>query len=79
MHISPRFALFASAPFTLLCLGVALYSFVSMGELTDPELISASRGFVGFWLFLALVSMASGAGCWWLMKTQQRNEDGGNA
>jgi hypothetical protein len=78
MNISPKFAALAAAPFTLICLGVALNGFLQMGELADPEQIADARGYIGFWLFLALVSLASGAGCWWLMSAQQK-EEGRNA
>ena len=76
MHISPKFAAFAAAPFALLCLGVALYGFVSMGELTDPEQIADARGYIGFWLFLAVIAVASGVLSWWLMSAQQKEEEG---
>jgi hypothetical protein len=71
MFISPRFALYAAAPFTLLCLGVALYGFLSLDEITDPALMSDARGYIGFWLFLAAISVISGVLSWWLMARQQ--------
>jgi hypothetical protein len=74
MQISPKFAAFAAAPFTLLCLGVAVNGMFSLGEITEEAQLSAARGFIGFWLFLALISVASGAGCWWLMKRQQAQD-----
>ena len=73
MHISPKFALYAAAPFSLLCLGVAIYGFISLDEITDPVLMSDAKGYIGFWLFLAAISVASGALSWWLM-TKQQNE-----
>ncbi len=73
MNISPRFALFAAAPFTLICLGVALNGFLSLDEITDSTLMSDARGYIGFWLFLAAIAIVSGALSWWLM-TKQQNE-----
>ena len=76
MNISPKFAAFAAAPFALICLGFAINGFLSMGELTDPQLISDARGYIGFWLFLAVVAIISGALSWWLMSMQEKREGG---
>jgi hypothetical protein len=71
VRISPRFAAIAAAPFALLCLGVAVHGFLSLGDIQDPQQIDDARGFIGFWLFLFVVAVASGVGGWWLMKTQE--------
>jgi len=76
MHISPKFAAFAAAPFALICLGVALNGFLSMGEITDPEQVADARGYIGFWLFLAVIAVVSGVLSWWLMSMQQRDGEG---
>ena len=76
LHISPKFAALAAAPFALLCLGVAVYGFVSMGELTDPEQIADARGYIGFWLFLAVIAVICGVLSWWLMSAQQNDGEG---
>lgn len=72
MNISPKFAAFAAAPFTLLCLGVALHGYLQLGDIADPQQLADAQGFIGFWLFLGLVSVLCGAGCWWLMRAQQQ-------
>ncbi len=77
MNISPKFAALAAAPFALICLGFAVNGFLSLGELTDPEQVSDARGYIGFWMFLAVIAIASGALSWWLMSTQQKNEGQG--
>ena len=76
MNISPKFAALAAAPFALICLGFAVNGFLSMGELTDPEQISDARGYIGFWMFLAVIAIVSGALSWWLMSTQKSDEQG---
>lgn len=76
MNISPRFAALAAAPFALLCLGVALNGFLSMGELSDPQQISDARGYIGFWMFLAVIAVVSGVLSWWLMSTQKQDGEG---
>jgi hypothetical protein len=79
MQISPRFAVIAAAPFALFCAGFALNGFLSLGDIADPQEMDAARGFIGFWLFLAAIAVASGAGCWWLMKEQKKRGESGNA
>ena len=74
MNISPRFAAFAAAPFAIICLGFAINGFLSLGEITDPEQLSDARGYIGFWMFLAVVAIVSGALSWWLMGTQSKDE-----
>ena len=73
MHISPRFALLAAAPFILICLGFAINGFLSLDEITDPVLMADAKGYIGFWMFLASIAAVSGALSWWLM-TKQQNE-----
>ena len=74
MHISPKFAALAAAPFALICLGVAVNGMLSLEEISDPQQLSDAKGYVGFWLFLAAVAIGSGALSWWLMKRQQERD-----
>ncbi len=76
MHISPKFAAIAAAPFALFCLGFAVHGFLSTGEITDPQQIADARGYALFWLFLAALAIVSGALSWWLMREQQKAQDG---
>ena len=76
MNISPKFAAFAAAPFALICLGFAVNGFLSLGEITDPAQMSDARGYIGFWLFLAVVAIISGTLSWWLMSAQQKRDGG---
>lgn len=71
MNISPKFAALAAAPFALVCLGFAVNGFLSLGELTDPVQVSDARGYIGFWMFLAVIAIVSGALSWWLMSSQK--------
>lgn len=73
MHISPKFAVIAAAPFTLICLGFAINGYLSLDEITDPVLMADAKGYIGFWIFLAAIAVVSGALSWWLM-TKQQNE-----
>ncbi len=76
MHISPKFAAIAAAPFALFCLGFAVHGFISTGEITDPQQIADARGYALFWLFLAALAIVSGALSWRIMSAQQKQERG---
>jgi len=78
VHVSPKFAALAAAPFALVCLGVALHGFLSLGDIADPQQMEDARGFALFWLFLAGIAVASGVLSWRIMSAQQR-KDGGDA
>ena len=71
MHISPKFAALAAAPFALFCLGFAVNGYLSLGGITDPEQMADAKGYIWFWAFLAAVAIISGALSWWLMSTQK--------
>jgi hypothetical protein len=71
MHISPKFAALAAAPFAIFCLGFAINGFLSLGEITDPEQLADAKGYAWFWMFLAVIAIVSGALSWWLMSTQK--------
>jgi hypothetical protein len=75
VNISPKFAALAAAPFALVCLGFAINGFLSLGEITDPQQMSDARGYIGFWLFLFVVALVSGAVSWWAMSTQKEREE----
>ena len=71
MNISPKIAAFAAAPFALICLGFALSGYFQLDEIADPAQMTDAKGYIGFWLFLFCVAVASGALSWWLMTTQK--------
>ena len=75
MHISPKWAALAAAPFALICLGFAINGFLSLGEITDPEQLADAKGYIGFWMFLATIAIVSGALSWWLMSTQKHDTE----
>ena len=72
MKISAQFAMWTSAIFALLCLGVAFSGFSSLDAMTDEVARSDARGFAFFWLFLGAVAVAAGLASWWMV----RQEDG---
>jgi hypothetical protein len=75
MHISPKLAALAAAPFALICLGFALNGFLSLSEITDPAQLADAKGYAWFWMFLAMIAVISGAVAWWLMSTQKNDAE----
>jgi hypothetical protein len=63
-----------SAIFAVICLGVAITGFTSLGDITDPTQAAGARGFAWFWTFLASVAIALGLLSWWAARTQ-KDED----
>jgi len=64
-----------AAVFAVICLGVAITGFSSLGDIADPTQAADARGFAWFWTFLAGVAIALGLLAWWI--TRARREDGG--
>ena len=60
--------IFASI-FAVICFGVAINGFSSLGELTDPVQKSDALGFAWFWAFLGAIGVAFGALGYWIVKT----------
>lgn len=73
MHISPKWAALAAAPFALICLGFAINGFLSLGEITEAEQLADAKGYIWFWMFLASIAIISGVLSWWLMSNQKND------
>ena len=63
-----------AAIFALVCFGVAINGFVSLGTITDPTKLADGQGFAWFWAFLGSVAAAFGLLGWWLMKTAKPDD-----
>ena len=64
-----------AAIFAVLCLGVAITGFTSLGNITDPEQLADAKGFAWFWTFLASVAVGFGLLALWFTRGQKRKED----
>ena len=64
-----------AAIFALVCFGVAIKGFTSIGEITDPVLKADAKGFAWFWAFLGMVGVAFGALSLWIIRTQKDDGD----
>jgi len=59
-----------AAIFAIICLGVAITGFNSLGDIADPTQLADAKGFAWFWTFLASVAAAFGLMGWWVARTQ---------
>ena len=75
MKISIQMTMVFAAVFAVICLGVAITGFSSLGDIADPTQAADARGFAWFWTFLAGVAIALGLLSWRIARTQR--EDGG--
>lgn len=74
MKITAHMGVIISVIFAVVCLGVALNGFTSLGGLSDPEQIANAKGFAGFWAFLGCVGVVFGLLSWWIGRTVGENE-----
>jgi hypothetical protein len=74
MKISARLAIIFSAIFAVICSGVALTGFTSLGEISDPIRLQDAKGFAWFWAFLASIGVIFGAISWWIARTAPEDE-----
>jgi hypothetical protein len=64
-----------AAIFAIVCFGVAITGFSSMGHITDPTQAADARGFAWFWAFLGTVAVALGTLSLWILRSQKNRED----
>ena len=57
----------AGAIFALVCFGVALQGFTSLGEV-EPAQLADAKGFAIFWAFLGSVCAALAILAWWVTR-----------
>jgi len=58
-----------AAVFALICYGVAITGFVSIGDMTDQAQVADAKGFAWFWAFLGTVAVVLGAVSLWIVRT----------
>ncbi len=60
----------AAGIFVVVCLGVAITGFTSLGEITDATQLDDAKGYAWFWTFLATVAAVIGLAAGWMARTQ---------
>ncbi len=75
MKISIQATMIFAAIFAVICFGVAISGFTTLGDITDPTQAADARGFAWFWTFLASVAIALGLLAWWIARKRWEDED----
>ena len=75
MIISAKMSVILAAIFAVVCYGVAVTGFTSLGGINDPVQLADAKGFAWFWTFLAAVALVFGALSLWITRTE-KDDDG---
>ena len=75
MKISAHLTIWIAAVFAVICYGVAIAGFSSIGEMTDPAQVADARGFAWFWAFLGTIAVVLGALAIWVVRTRSDGDD----
>ena len=73
MKFSAQFAGVIAVVFALVCYGVAINGFTSLGEITDAQGLSDAKGFAWFWAFLGTIGVVFAAISWWMAKGEEEH------
>ena len=71
MKLSAQMTMVIGAIFAAICYSVAIHSFMSLGEATDPKMLSDAKGFAWFWAFLGTVGATFSGVSWWIARTEK--------
>lgn len=75
MKFSAQMNAWIAAVFAIICYGVSLTGFSSIGDMTDPVQVADARGFAWFWAFLGTVAAALGAASMWIVRTSKNDDN----
>ena len=73
MKISAQMTVVMSAIFAVVCFGVAITGFLSLGDIADATQMADAKGFAWFWTFLGSVATLFGLLALWMVRTQKEN------
>ena len=71
MKLSARMTVIMAAIFAVVCFGVAITGFTSLGDITDATQRADAKGFAWFWTFLGTVATVFGLLALWMVRTQK--------
>jgi hypothetical protein len=74
VRLSLQVTIVIAAIFVVVCFGVAITGYSSLGDIADPVQAADAKGFALFWAFLGTIAVALGAGSLWLLKTGKRDD-----
>jgi hypothetical protein len=67
-------SMYMSVAFALVCLGVALQGFYSLGDISDAQQLQDAKGFAWFWAFLGGIGVLFGLLSRWMHRTAREDE-----
>ena len=76
MKLSLRATVVLAAIFAVMCFGVAITGFTSLGSLSDPAELADAKGFAWFWTFLGSVATLFGFLAWRMSQRTHEGDDG---
>ena len=76
MKISAQMTMLIAVVFALVCFGVAITGWSSLGDMTDAAQIADAKGFAWFWAFLGAIGVVFGAVSLWIARTEKNTDDG---
>jgi len=71
LKISAQMTIVMAAVFAVVCFGVAITGFTSLGDISDATQKADAKGFAWFWAFLGTVATVLGLLAWWLVRTHK--------
>ena len=74
MRITAKLSVIIAAIFAVICFGVAITGFSSIGDITDPVQRSDGLGYAWFWTFLGSVAVVFGAIGLWIAKSHREDD-----
>ncbi|HET7526163.1 MAG TPA: hypothetical protein VFK10_09505 [Burkholderiaceae bacterium] len=74
MKITAQMSVIIAAIFALVCFGVAISGFASLGDIADAQQLADAKGFAWFWAFLGAVGVLFGVIGVWLVKTSSHGD-----
>lgn len=74
MRITAQISIFIAAIFAVICFGIAITGFSSLGSFADPVQAADAKGFSWFWTFLGTVAVVLGAATLWILRTEKGAE-----
>jgi len=73
VKISAQMTVVMSAIFAVICFGVAITGFLSLGDIADATQMADAKGFAWFWTFLGSVATLFGLLALWMVRTQKED------
>ena len=74
LKITVQATMVISVIFAVICLGVAITGFTSLGDISNPTEAADARGFAWFWTFLGGVALAFGFLAWRIARNTKNDE-----